>query len=68
MALSAASGFIQSALNVIKYNTPVKLSKVSPGEREITLEEISWHDNPSDCWIVIYDRVYDITDFLDKVR
>lgn len=62
-----AGGFFQAALNAIRYNTPVKLSNVSPGDREITLEEVSWHDNSSDCWVVIYDRVYDITDFLDEV-
>lgn len=37
------------------------------GERIITLEEVSWHDTPKDCWIVVYDRVYDVTDFLDEV-
>lgn len=65
--LTSTGGFFQAALNVFRYTTPVKLSKASPGEREITLEEVSWHDNSSDCWIVIYDRVYDITDFLNEV-
>ncbi|XP_072393355.1 cytochrome b5-like [Diabrotica undecimpunctata] len=37
-----------------------------PGERVITLEEVSRHDTDKDCWVVIYDRVYDITEFLDK--
>ncbi|KAH8377904.1 hypothetical protein KR093_007825 [Drosophila rubida] len=31
---------------------------------EITLEEVSQHDSFDDCWIVIYDRVYDVTQFL----
>ncbi|KAH8298310.1 hypothetical protein KR018_001945 [Drosophila ironensis] len=31
---------------------------------EITLEEVSEHDSFDDCWIVIYDRVYDVTHFL----
>ncbi|KAG8237646.1 hypothetical protein J437_LFUL017555 [Ladona fulva] len=30
----------------------------------ITLEEVSWHDTNQDCWIVINDRVYDVTPFL----
>ncbi|CAG9833579.1 unnamed protein product [Diabrotica balteata] len=37
-----------------------------PGERVITLEEVSRHDTDKDCWVVIYDRVYDITEFLDE--
>ncbi|SPP80021.1 cytochrome b5 [Drosophila guanche] len=31
---------------------------------EITLEEVAQHDSFDDCWIVIYDRVYDVTLFL----
>lgn len=31
---------------------------------EITLEEVAHHDSFDDCWIVIYDRVYDVTHFL----
>lgn len=31
---------------------------------EITLEEVAHHDSFDDCWIVIYDRVYDVTQFL----
>lgn len=34
---------------------------------EISLDQVSWHDNYKDCWIVIYDRVYDVTPFLDEV-
>lgn len=34
---------------------------------EISLDQVSWHDNPNDCWTVIYDRVYDITEFLWEV-
>ncbi|KDR24001.1 cytochrome b5 type B-like [Zootermopsis nevadensis] len=30
----------------------------------ISLDQVSWHDHCSDCWVVIYDRVYEITDFL----
>jgi len=30
------------------------------------LEEVSSHDQVSDCWLIIYDRVYDVTDFLDE--
>lgn len=33
---------------------------------EITLEEVAQHDSFDDCWIVIYDRVYDVTHFLRK--
>lgn len=32
--------------------------------RTITLDEVAWHDTPDDCWLVIYDYVYDCTEFL----
>ena len=35
--------------------------------KEYTLHEISFHDSPNDCWMVVYDLVYDVTDFLFEV-
>lgn len=32
---------------------------------EYTLAEVAEHWMPTDCWVVVFDRVYDITDFLD---
>lgn len=31
---------------------------------EISLDAVSQHDDFNDCWVVIYDRVYDVTNFL----
>ncbi|XP_061398059.1 uncharacterized protein LOC133333785 [Musca vetustissima] len=31
---------------------------------EISLDAVAQHDDYSDCWVVIYDRVYDVTTFL----
>lgn len=42
-------------------------TQIDPKDRVITLSEVAYHDTPKDCWIVIYDRVYDITHFLDEV-
>lgn len=33
---------------------------------EYTLEEVSQHNQKHDCWIVIKDIVYDITELLHK--
>ncbi|XP_066594321.1 uncharacterized protein [Prorops nasuta] len=30
----------------------------------ISLDEVAWHDTADDCWLVIYDYVYDCTQFL----
>lgn len=29
------------------------------------LKEVAMHDGPNDCWIIVYDHVFDITKFLD---
>ena len=33
-----------------------------------TLEEIREHNMSSDSWLIIHDKVYDITGFLEEVR
>ncbi|XP_051169565.1 uncharacterized protein LOC127286940 [Leptopilina boulardi] len=32
--------------------------------RSISLDEVAWHDTLDDCWLIIYDYVYDCTDFV----
>lgn len=34
----------------------------------IPLKEVAEHDSYDDCWIVLYDRVYDVTNFLHEVN
>ena len=36
--------------------------------RIINMAEVKEHCDPSDAWMVIYDRVYDVTEFLIEVR
>ncbi|XP_022671171.1 cytochrome b5-like [Varroa jacobsoni] len=33
---------------------------------EFSEEKVREHASPSDCWIIINQLVYDVTDFLDK--
>ncbi|TDG40288.1 hypothetical protein AWZ03_013290 [Drosophila navojoa] len=49
------------AILVEKAKAKIDLQLAVP---EITLEEVAHHDSFDDCWIVIYDRVYDVTHFL----
>lgn len=41
---------------------------VEGGVKYFTLEEIKVHNMSNDTWLVIYDKVYDITRFLEEVR
>lgn len=49
---------IDKHLTEIEYNNSLK---------QYTLDEVRLHDSWGDCWIIIYDRVYDITQFLHQV-
>jgi cytochrome b involved in lipid metabolism len=33
-----------------------------------TKDEVALHNNDEDCWIIIKNKVYNITDYLDKHR
>lgn len=35
--------------------------------RIYSLSEVAVHDNYNDCWIVLYDRVYNVTQFIHQV-
>jgi cytochrome b involved in lipid metabolism len=30
---------------------------------EISMDELSTHDNPESCWVLFYDQVYDLTEY-----
>ncbi|KAL4283289.1 hypothetical protein GQ457_16G027580 [Hibiscus cannabinus] len=34
-------------------------------EKVFTLAQVSEHNNPKDCWLVINGKVYDVTNFLE---
>lgn len=41
---------------------------VDDGVKCYTLEEIRVHNMSSDTWLIIHDKVYDISSFLEEVR
>jgi cytochrome b involved in lipid metabolism len=69
--LEAATDFIANTLRTLIF-TPSTPSVGHASENDnklhqISLSEVAEHDTFEDCWIVIYDRVYDITNFFDLV-
>lgn len=40
---------------------------VSAARKIYTLKEVREHDSITDCWVIIYDRIYDLTNFLSIV-
>ncbi|XP_022914316.1 cytochrome b5-like [Onthophagus taurus] len=42
-----------------------RIPREGGGRKKIfTLKEVASHDDIDDCWVIIYDRVYDLTDFI----
>ncbi|XP_077295737.1 cytochrome b5-like [Arctopsyche grandis] len=62
----ARGGLFALGLAAVRFRNPWTKTYTETKERVINLEEVTWHDNANDCWIIIYDRVYDITKFLQQ--
>ena len=39
----------------------------TPAVKSYTLDEINEHNNGKSCWLIVDDRVYDVTKFLEEV-
>ena len=70
-ASSVTKSFLSNTIRSIflssATSTSGKESEIDKKLKQITLQEVSDHDCYEDCWIIIYDRVYDVTAFLDHV-
>ena len=63
---------VHTTTHSLGYSLRVRVRGVSsqPGSlaaeeiREVTREEVAQHDSEDDCWIIIGDHVYDVTDYI----
>lgn len=63
-----SASFFQLAMTALRLTTTPSNDRNNNNlrlRRQITLDEVAYHDTMNDCWIVLYDRVYDITNFLE---
>jgi cytochrome b involved in lipid metabolism len=51
--------------NTIATPQPVAEDLVPPAEPTFSVAEVALHNNKADCWIIIGDSVYDITNFFE---
>lgn len=35
--------------------------------KEISMSQVAMHDTIDDCWVVLFNKVYDVTDFVHYV-
>lgn len=57
----------ETIIGAVLATTESVVGVIKSAEPEISLLEVAQHDSFNDCWIVIYDRVYDVTKFLHSV-
>ena len=36
------------------------------GQKPVSAKQVLKHKSPDDCWIVVNNQVWDVTDFLDE--
>lgn len=60
------TGQLSESEKLITGQTTVTTTVPSPTIPEYNLSEVSNHCTPDDCWLVIFDRVYDVTSFLQE--
>lgn len=66
--LENSPSFISLAMTALRLTNSTVSQIISVKHRKtITLNEVAFHDSSSSCWLIIYDRVYDVTDFLKSV-
>lgn len=46
-----------------KKSESLRLADIEPSGRIYTLDQIKTHDQPHDLWMIIFNKVYDVTDF-----
>lgn len=53
---------------MVKKETSKSDDGAPSGVKYFTLEEVQAHNLSRDTWIIIHDKVYDITRFLEEVK
>lgn len=66
---SDTTSFLTNTIRSILFSTAPKgkESEIDKNLKKISLEEVADHDCADDCWMIIYDRVYELTRFLKEV-
>lgn len=65
---SISADYLKNTLRSIFYTSEKLKESVNDLKlKHIFLDEVFQHDSPDDCWIIIYDRVYEVTNFMWSV-
>lgn len=64
--LTLASSTLRLAASALRIKQQEHQQQLVDHLPEYNLEQVSWHDRPDDCWIVLNDRVYNVTKLIDS--
>lgn len=57
---------VAAVLGVATLTKPPKVKNMDAGPTNYTMTEVSKHDTSDDCWLVISQRVYNVTDYIPR--
>ena len=68
---TAVKYILNSALNEKKFSAINRINLLrnqltAKAVKKIPLSEIEKHNKENDCWVILYDKVYDLTEFINE--
>lgn len=57
---------VVAVLGIATFTKPPEVKNTDEGPTNYTMTEVSNHDSPDDCWLVISKRVYNVTSYIPK--
>ncbi|KAL3623696.1 Cytochrome B5-like protein [Castilleja foliolosa] len=72
LAMTLFFGFVLAMLMIIPrlrksdHGKPVKSNIINKACKSYTKDEVSLHNKRTDCWIIIKEKVYDVTSYVEE--
>lgn len=66
LALLVSLASLLTACGEATVSTPMTTVTPAPTGTTYTMTDVSAHNQPTDCWMIIHDKVYNVTDFVQS--
>lgn len=68
LALLVTFASLLTACGEATVSTPTTTVTPAPTGKAYTITDVSAHNQATDCWMVIHDKVYNVTDFVKTAQ